>query len=228
MKLRQRAIGWLASASLGLGLAVGTALWAQEQGGADANAQANAQAQTDPAQANEAAAPSDASGEGEDQRSRQVMEQLLQQRDQQPVDPEPAEGEGTGNEPAAQPEAQVDMPVPGVEAGQSVLGISPGQEKDQPPLLREGSFIVNRRGHLARAEDSSRLLFVFESDKKESPERPMILQACRTLESMEQIVRNRNEMVTFIISGQVHTYRGSNYLMPTMMKIAQERDNLDG
>jgi hypothetical protein len=119
------------------------------------------------------------------------------------------------------------MPPAGVESNESVLGVAPGQQKEQPELLREGEFIVNRRGHLARAKDSSRLLFVFEADKKSTPERPMILQACRTLESMEQIVQQRGESVNFIVSGQVHTYRGRNYLLPTMMKIAEGRDNLN-
>jgi len=167
-----------------------------------------------------------ASQPDQQQSSDEVMRQLLEQRGNQSAAPD-SENAPSGRRPDSQP-SQASPPPAGLGGDQSVLGIAPGQSQnqDQAELLREGSFIVNRRGHLARAEDSSRLLFVFAADKKDSPERPMMLQACRTLESMEQIVQKRGKSISFIVSGQVHTYRGRNYLMPTMMKIARERDNL--
>ena len=156
--------------------------------------------------------------------SEQVMEQLLKQRDAQSVEPTESAGEQGDDQP--RPDESVDMPAAGVKSDQSVLGVAPEQNKGQPTLKREGAFIVNRRGHLARAKESNRLMFVFDADKKESPEPPMVLQACRTLETMEKIVQKRGESVDFIISGQVHTYRNQNYLMPTMMKIAENSGNL--
>ena len=40
------------------------------------------------------------------------------------------------------------------------------------------------------------------------------------LESMEDLVRERGENILFILSGQITTYHGANYVMPTMMKLA--------
>jgi len=186
---------------------------------ADQPADANAPAQAGAGESDAAATqPS-----GEEASSEQVMQQLLKQREPQAVEPSDAEASNNDNN---QPTEQVEMPAAGVKADQSVLGVAPSSGEDQPDLLREGEFIVNRRGHLARAKDSNRLLFVFDSDKKSTPEAPMVLQACRTLETMEKIVEKRGESVSFIISGQVHAYRNQNYLMPTMMKIAQRDDNL--
>lgn len=105
-----------------------------------------------------------------------------------------------------------------------ILGVAPGEKP--PHLLPEGTFIINRRGRMIRSKDGSRELFAFQADSQKAPEAPMILQACRKLESMEKIVTQRGNSVVFILSGQVHTYRGANYLMPTMIKVAPPRNNL--
>jgi hypothetical protein len=43
---------------------------------------------------------------------------------------------------------------------------------------------------------------------------------------MEDTVDRRGDTTVFILSGQVHTYRGANYLLPTMMKVAVDTGNL--
>lgn len=155
--------------------------------------------------------------------SKQVMDHLLKQRQERQ------------NSSVVTPDTSPAVEyVPGrVEAepgsdklNPEVLGVAPGQKP--PHLLREGTFIINRRGRMVRSKDGSHELFVFEADSKSSPETPMILQACRKLESMEKVVQQRGGSVVFILSGQVHTYHGANYLMPTMMKIAPPRNNLGG
>jgi hypothetical protein len=214
-------IGVLLSA-VGLVVSLGHAQDGGDEGDRPASeAQANGSASTAGSaddQAGDQGTQPDAAGDS----SEAVMQQLLKQREQpsvEPTDPQAEQG-GDGQTP------QVDMPAAGVEADPSVLGVAPSSGEGEPTLRREGEFIVNRRGHLARAKDSNRLLFVFSADKQSSPEAPMILQACRTLETMEKIVQKRGESVPFIISGQVHTYRNQNYLMPTMMKIAEQGGNL--
>lgn len=124
----------------------------------------------------------------------------------------------------AAPEVDAGESGPGmqVELDRSVLGVAPGEK--QPELRREGEFIVNRRGHLRRSADGAYLLFVFEADDKDSPEPPMILQPCQLLETMENVVHERGQQIVFILSGQVYTYRGANYLLPTTMRIAVDRD----
>ena len=111
-----------------------------------------------------------------------------------------------------------------VDIDPAVLGVAPGDEP--PPLRREGEFIVNRRGRLIRSPETGRLLFVLEADSEQSPELPLVMQACQLLETMEDTTDRRGDTTVFILSGQVHTYRGANYLMPTMMKIAVDDGNL--
>lgn len=111
-----------------------------------------------------------------------------------------------------------------VEIDTSVLGIPPGGE--QPTLRREGEFIVNRRGRLIRAPNSGHVLFLFEADSETAPEPPMPLVPCQILQNMEDLVQERSDKVVFILSGQIMLYRGVNFLLPTMMKLAIDRGNL--
>ncbi len=135
--------------------------------------------------------------------------------------------------PVIEPVSEPGVKYPGLGAGAAaasvdidpaVLGIAPGE--DPPPLRREGEFIVNRRGRLIRSAEGGHLLFVFESDTQDAPELPMVLQACQLLEAMEETVQRRGDTTVFILSGQINTYRGANYLLPTMMKIAVDKGNL--
>lgn len=122
------------------------------------------------------------------------------------------------------PGIRIEAPGVSVDIDPAVLGIAPGE--DPPPLRREGEFIVNRRGRLIRSAKGGHLLYVFESDTQHAPELPMVLQACQLLVTMEDTVERHGDSVVFILSGQVHTYRGANYLLPTMMKIAVDKGNI--
>jgi hypothetical protein len=147
----------------------------------------------------------------------EAMDDLLDTREAAPII-EPVQNPSEGAQfKHASPAASVDIDP-------AVLGIAPGD--DPPPLRREGEFIVNRRGRLVRSAESGHRLFVFESDSKNAPELPLVMQACQLLETMEDTVDRRGDATTFILSGQVHTYRGANFLLPTMMKIAVDTGNL--
>ncbi len=117
-----------------------------------------------------------------------------------------------------------ELPVIGVTIDPAVLGPAPGAQ--QPPLRREGEFIFSRHGRIVYT-DTGQQIFVFEADSQEVPEPPMILQPCRLLQSMEDIIQRRGDTVVFVLSGQVHVYRGANYLLPTMMRITLNRSNLE-
>lgn len=122
--------------------------------------------------------------------------------------------------------SSIGVPAVDVEIDPAVLGVAPDQTP--PKLRREGEFIINRRGRLIRSPRSNRPLFVFEADtSKEGQELPMVLLPCRLLQDMEQTVMQNGDQVLFIISGQVHNYRGANYLMPTTMRLAVDRGNTD-
>ena len=146
-----------------------------------------------------------------------AMDDLLKSREAAPV-----------IEPVGKPKSNdlPDMasPAASIDIDPAVLGIAPGD--DPPPLRREGEFIVNRRGRLIRSSESGLRLFVLESDARATPELPLIMQACQLLETMEDTADRRGDATVFILSGQVHTYRGANYLLPTMMKIAADTGNL--
>lgn len=113
----------------------------------------------------------------------------------------------------------------GVSMERGVLGVAPGQE--QPKLRREGEFVVNRRGRVVPSPNGRDTLFAFEADSDTASEPPMVLSPCQTLQNMEDIVRERGDKIVFILSGQVLVYRGVNYLLPTMMKLAIDRGNLE-
>ncbi len=150
-----------------------------------------------------------------------VMQDLLQQRQDPPV-----------IAPTQQPGGSAVPPPPdappigraGTGLDPAVIGPLPGEP--QPTLRREGEFLVSRRGRLIRS-DGGEQMFVFEADSQNAPEPPMVLQPCRRLQDMEDIVQQRGESIVFVVSGQVHVYRGQNYLLPTMMTIAVDRGNLE-
>lgn len=154
-----------------------------------------------------------------DAAARRVMDQLLQQRREVPV-VEPIRAPAVVAEPS-----RLGAPAATVDLDPAVLGVAPGGE--QPTLLPEGTFVVNRRGRLVRSTDGAHVLFVFEADAAGSPETPMILQRCRKLQDMEDYVEKHGDQAVFRLSGQVQTYRGANYLLPTMMVIDIDRGNLD-
>jgi len=104
-----------------------------------------------------------------------------------------------------------------------VVGTTPNDKK--PALRREGEFIISRRGRLVRSGDGASMVFVFDADEKDSPDPPMVIMPCQMLQNMEDLVRERGDSIAFKLSGQVYTYRGANYLLPTMMKLAVDKGN---
>ncbi len=187
--------------------------------------------QTDGEMTVESPQSGDASVTAEDaeaeQSARDVMEQLLDQRRDAPV-VEPTRDPEVTHQPS-----RIGAPAATVDLDPAIVGIAPtppgssGGAGEQPRLLPEGTFIVNRRGRLIRSSDGAHVMFVFEADQADAPENPMILQPCRKLEDMEEYIEKHGDQTTFRLSGQVHTYRGANYLLPTMMIIDIDRGNLD-
>lgn len=152
-----------------------------------------------------------------------VLNQLLQQRRDAPA-PEPAPtsptevetGDGIYAKPPDRGNALSD-PL--------LLGLDPDQP--QAELKEEGTFIIARTGRLIRSADGASALFVLDADKAGAPEPPLILHACRLLETMEQTVMEQGDDVPFVITGQVFMYRGANYLLPTIVKREFDPGNLE-
>lgn len=122
--------------------------------------------------------------------------------------------------------------VPGLPAidgpGRLVDPLLLSLDPDQPQaeLRDEGQFVVARTGRLVRSADGSHALFVFDADQAGAPEPPMILHACKLLETMESAVLKEGDDIPFVITGQVFVYRGANYLLPTIVKREFNRGNL--
>lgn len=170
---------------------------------------------TTPPVATDAAATQPASTDAD---AEQAMRDLLGTREAAPIiEPSVSSSKGQAGIGGIVPVARIDIDP-------AVLGVAPGE--DPPPLRREGEFIINRRGRLLRSPDGGYLLFVFEADSSDAPELPMVLQACQLLETMEDTIERRGDTVVFILSGQINTYRGANYLLPTVMKIAMDKGNI--
>lgn len=106
----------------------------------------------------------------------------------------------------------------------NIIGTAPGTKA--PTLRREGEFIISRKGRLVRSADGLHTLFVFDADSKDTEEPPMAVVPCQMLQSMEDLLGQRGEQIRFIVSGQILVYRGVNYVLPTMMTLAEDRGNL--
>lgn len=152
----------------------------------------------------------------------EVLEQLLEQKQDSPT-PEPGGTARPGD--GAPAGAQGAAPSPRLASDPLLLGL----DSDQPlaELMEEGQFVISRTGRVIRSADGSHALFVLDSDGPGAPEPPMILQACKLLETMEKTVKEQGDNVPFIITGQVFMYRGANYLLPTIVKREFDRGNLE-
>ena len=171
------------------------------------------------------AAPESAGPPDKPSSAEQVLQQMLEKRQDNPeLDQAPARGgspSGAGALPGKVPVA--DSAIGQVDP--RVLGHAPGMAT--PALIREGQFIVSRRGRLVRGQGPNETLFVFESDARNAPEPPMIMMPCRLLQSMEDHVRERGEVLVFVVTGQVFEYRSANYMLATIMRIDYDQGNLE-
>lgn len=205
-------------------LALAGVVWAQAQGPRSIEEEmtnADQVGQDQPTTPGSDPQPSETSSADDDA----LITDLMREREEppEPVAPTQAppgsDGEGEARTPPVKP-MDIDL---------SVVGSAPPLQGQARPteLRREGEFVVSRRGRVVRAPDANRSLFVFDSDGEALADPPMILLPCQLLENMEQIITDRGDQTVFVITGQVFTYHDVNFLMPTMMKIAVDKGNLN-
>ena len=111
---------------------------------------------------------------------------------------------------------QTGVPTAAVDLDPAVIGTLPGDPL--PRLRREGEFVVERSGRLKNIEALSAWVFIFQPTQGDPDLRPMIIQRCQRLASMQDTLdpdASGSGGMIFTITGQVHTYRGVNYLLPT-------------
>ncbi|MGE3108626.1 MAG: hypothetical protein AB7G11_07740 [Phycisphaerales bacterium] len=123
--------------------------------------------------------------------------------------------------PAAEPKPANPAPKPAVIAPSAtpIAAERPaGRAAAAQParLVREGTFIVSRKGRLVRGA-SGDWLFAFDSDtdQRTGKDPQMALLPCEKLMSMERVAEKHGDDVAFTLTGQVFVYHGRNYIMPT-------------
>ena len=107
------------------------------------------------------------------------------------------------------------VPATRVKVDPRVLGVAPGEPL--PSLRREGETLRKRDGQLLATGDRGYAVMILDADPEAGDDKPlaMIVAPCTTLESMERMLEERGDGLRFTVTGQVHTYRGVNYLLPT-------------
>jgi len=81
------------------------------------------------------------------------------------------------------------------------------------PLIREGTYIVNRTGRLTRAKDGQQWELTFDSDGSALQDPPMILLPNLELSTMEATLTAEQRDVHFRVTGMATEYQGRNYLL---------------
>jgi hypothetical protein len=111
---------------------------------------------------------------------------------------------------------------PNAETGATDSGTEMTWKPGPGQLVREGSFLRNRRGRLVRGEGT--WVYVFDKDAQGNAEPPMVMSPCRRLREMQQALELQARTLTFQTTGQVFAYEGRNYFLPTFFGvIAAER-----
>lgn len=91
-------------------------------------------------------------------------------------------------------------------------------------VLREGTLIVDRVGHLSRSADGREMEFTFDSDGKTMKDPPLILLPNLKLMAIENELSRSSRDLKFKISGVVTEYRGRNYILLDKVVIVPEKD----
>lgn len=93
-------------------------------------------------------------------------------------------------------------------------------------LVPENTVFARRQGRVVRADNGAEWLFVFDADTSGESDPPMVLMPCRTLERAERIAEEQGDAARFVVSGRIYVYHGRNYLLPTVMRLTRDQDNL--
>jgi hypothetical protein len=109
-------------------------------------------------------------------------------------------------EPTTQPQL-----APTTQPSPSKLAPSGISEKIR--LLREGSDVIDRAGHLKKVADSPYMEFDFDNDNDSQPLAPMSVLPDRELMSMENAATATKRDLRFTVSGTVTEYKQRNYIL---------------
>ena len=100
-----------------------------------------------------------------------------------------------------------------------------GSADDLKSLAPEGTLIVARRGRIARTARGG-WEFIFTADADGLADAPMTLLPCLLLEHMQRTVDRRHTIDSMLLTGEVFTYRGRNFLLPTTYQMERFTGNV--
>lgn len=102
-----------------------------------------------------------------------------------------------------------------------------GQPSAEPaaPPRSDGTLIFSRRGTVMRTPEGG-WRFVFAADASGLADPPMTILPCLLLEQLRDLLRQRPQPPTILMSGEVLAYRGRNFLLPTMYQVERPSRNL--
>jgi len=100
-----------------------------------------------------------------------------------------------------------------------------GSAEQARATVAEGTRMVFRRGHVRR-HGSGGYEFVFSSDASGHADPTMTLLPCLLLERLAAHEQRSDQTAEILISGEVFTYRGQNYLLPSLFRVPVERSGL--
>ena len=90
--------------------------------------------------------------------------------------------------------------------------------------MPDGSPLVERPGRLTSSPDG--WLFVFESDRPDYPEPPMALLLNMNTQLMVEALAQGPTGLVFLVSGEVTSFSGRNYLLPRVARRRIDDGNL--
>lgn len=99
--------------------------------------------------------------------------------------------------------------------------VAPGAP--QLPTKREGTFIIDRLGRLARSADGQAWEFTFSADGAALQDPPMRVLPNLKLMVMEDAIESGGTDLRFRVSGSLTEYRGRNYILLEKVIVAQDR-----
>lgn len=93
-------------------------------------------------------------------------------------------------------------------------------------LVREGTFIVSRKGRLVSAGGEWTFVFDAGPQQRAGNDPAMRVIPCEKLMAMERVAEKHGDSVSFNLTGQVFVYHGKNYILPTNYVINRPADDV--
>lgn len=124
-----------------------------------------------------------------------------------------------GSEPSLAEKPLQPTPKKAIDSSTGNAAVAP--DAPQLPTKREGTFIIDRMGRLARSRDGQSWEFTFDADGQALQDPPMKVLPNLKLMVMEEAIESGGTDLRFRVSGSLTEYRGRNYILLEKVIVAQ-------